>query len=287
MSTRKDIITKGRYNVWDIKDLLIIILFITFLGMGAFLFTSQELQQYSFYVLGAGLITLIYIIVRILFRGKFHVSRFNIVWKTTVGSMHSVAYDQIGNTYLEYSEKGNASWLIVDAQGKKTKKFRAISPLPSAGVGILYFRYKDILPEVVFDYWNAEKKGKRTYDLIHFKIKIEGTLVTESQGSIVLYDKRILFIPTSEAQSISEPEVSAIRKAGFSFDKGKFPPDSNIKTHTLIEATLESNLPEHIRDSYIERIAKDNGGQVFANMIRNGKQWQVFNEGVEILIERP
>lgn len=286
-NTRKDIIVRGRYNVWDIKDWLIIVLFIALLALGLFLLTSVDLQKYSYYPLGAALLASAYIIIRVIFLGNFHVSRFNIVWKTTAGSIHSVAFDQIGDTNFEYSAKGHAAWLINNKQGKRLKKLRSVSPLPAAGAAILFFRYKDLLPEVVFNLWKPTTKGKRTYEQVDFKLKIDGTLAHEAKGAIVLYENKLLYIPTQHLQTLSEPELSRIRKAGFIPDFSIYPADGNIKTHTIIEAILESNLPTAIRDAYIQKIVNENGGNIFVEMTRTGKQWQTYNEGVEVIIIRP
>lgn len=285
--TRKDIIVKGRYNVWDLKDWLVIILFITLLALGLFFLTSPELRKYGYYPLGFSLLSLVFIILRVIFLGNFHVSRFNIVWKTMVGSIHSVAFDQIGDMNFVYSTTGRAAWIVNNKQGKRIKKFRTVSPLPAAGAAILFFRYKDLLPEMVFNLWKPVTKGKRTYEQVDFKLKIDGTLAHEAKGSIVLYESKLLYIPTHQQQTLSEPELLRIKKAGFVPEFSIYPADGNIKTHTLIEALLESNLPTAIRDAYIQKIVNENGGNIFTDMTRTGKQWQTYNEGVEVLIIRP
>ncbi len=286
IQSRKDIIAKGRYNVWDIKDFLFVILCMTFLALGFFLLTSEELLKYSYYLFGAGLIIFLYLNFRLLRRGNFQVTRFSIVWKSMGGSLQSIAFDKIGAIDFEYSDKGAVSWHIKDLQRNTVKKFKAISPLISAGAGVLYLRYKDVLPEVVFNYWEAQKKGKRTYDEVDYQLRIEGTTVVQMKGALVLYDKRLLFIPTTEAQSMSEPEIKVVEEVGFILPESRYQPDGNIKTHTLIEAIIESNLPHNIRDSYLEKIAEENGGKIFANMNREGKQWYTGQNGVEVVIAR-
>lgn len=286
-NTRKDIIVKGRYNVWNIKDFLFILIFVALLAIGLFLITSVDLQKFSYYPLGASAIILFYIISRIMLLGNFQLSRFNIIWKTSVGSIQTMGIENIGSMDLEYNSQGKASWLLKNHQNKKIKRFRSLSPVISAGAAILFFRYKDVLPEVVFNIWKPLTKGKRTYEEVDYQLKIDGTLAYNAKGAIVLYENKLLFIPTSVTNTLSDPEIVRIRKAGFSPEFIKYSYDNNIKNHTIIEALLDSNLPQPIRDSYIQKIVNDNGGNIFADITRNGKQWQAFNEGVEIKITRP
>lgn len=285
-NTRKDTIVKGRYNIWEFKDFLFILIFIALLGIGVFLVTSADLQKFSYYPLGVSLIVLVYIILRIMFLGNFQVSRFNIVWKSAIGSIHTMGIDNIGSMELEYKHQGKASWLIKNLNNKKIKRFRSISPIPGAGAAILFFRYKDILPEVVFNIWKPLTKGKRTYEQVDYKLKIDGTLAYDAKGTIILYENKLIFIPTSTSNTLSEPEMNRVKKAGFSPEYVKYTSDENIKTHTLIEALLDSNLPQPIRDSYIHKIVFENGGNIFADIAKNGKQWQTYSEGVEIIITR-
>lgn len=284
--SRKDIIVKGRYNVWDLKDWLSIILFIVFLAVGLFLLSSPDLRLYSYYPLGASFLILIYIIFRIAFLGNFHVSRQNIVWKTSYSSIESVSFDHIGDMQLEYNPVGKAIWLVKNKSGQKIKKFRSLSPVSAAGAALLYFRYKDLLPEIVFNTWKPLTKGKRTYEEVDCKIKIDGSTVHEAKGSIVLYENKLLYIPTENIQAISEIEAPRVRKANFLPEFIKYLPDRNTKTHTLIEAILESNFPTAIRDAYIQKIVNENGGNIFVDITRTGKQWQTYNEGVEVIITR-
>lgn len=285
-NTRKDTIVKGRYNTWDLKDFLFILIFIALLGIGLFLFTSVDLQKYSYYPLGTSFLVLIYIITRILFLGNFQVSRFNIVWKSAIGSIHTLAIENIGSMELEYNKHGKASWILKDHQNKKIKRFRSISPISAAGAAIIFFRYKDVLPEIVLNTWKPLSKGKRTYEEVDYQLKIDGSLAYKAKGSIVLYENKLLFIPTNISNALSEPEIDRIRKAGFSPEFIKYTYDGNIKNHTIIEAILNCNLPQPIRDSYIQKVVNDNGGNIFVNITKSGKQWQSYNEGVEILITR-
>lgn len=285
-NTRKDTIVKGRYNTWDLKDFLFILIFIALLGIGLFLFTSVDLQKYSYYPLGTSFLVLIYIITRILFLGNFQVSRFNIVWKSAIGSIHTLAIENIGSMELEYNKHGKASWVLKDHQNKKIKRFRSISPISAAGAAIIFFRYKDVLPEIVLNTWKPLSKGKRTYEEVDYQLKIDGSLAYKAKGSIVLYENKLLFIPTNISNALSEPEIDRIRKAGFSPEFIKYTYDGNIKNHTIIEAILNCNLPQPIRDSYIQKVVNDNGGNIFVNITKSGKQWQSYNEGVEILITR-
>lgn len=284
--SRKDIIVKGRYNVWDLKDWLSIILFIVFLAVGLFLLTSPDLRKYSYYPIGASFLILLYIGFRIAFLGNFHVSRQSIVWKTTYSSIESIALDNVGDMQLEYNPAGKALWLVKNKAGQKLKKFRSLSPVPAAGAAILFFRYKDLLPEIVFNLWKPLTKGKRTYEEVDCKIKIDGSLIQEAKGSIVLYENKLLYIPTHHLQTISEMEAARVRKANFLPEYIKYHPDKNIKTHSLIEAILESNLPIAIRDAYIQKIVNENGGNIFVDITRTGKQWQTYREGVEVIISR-
>lgn len=284
--TRKDIIVKGRYNVWDLKDWLSIILFIVFLAVGLFLLTSPDLRQYSYYPIGVSFLILIYIAFRIAFLGNFQVSRQNIVWKTSYSSIKSVSFDHIGDMHFEYSPVGKAIWLLKSNSGQKIKKFRSLSPVHAAGAAILFFRYRDLLPEIVFNTWKPLTKGKRTYEEVDYKLKIDGSIIQEAKGSIVLYENKLLFIPTEILQPLSELEAERVRKANFIPDHIKYPSDRNIKTHTLIEAIIESNFPMAIRDAYIQKIVNENGGNIFVDIIRTGKQWQTYNEGVEVIINR-
>lgn len=285
-NTRKDIIVKGRYNVWDLKDFLIILIFISFLAVGLFLLTSIDLQKFSYYPLGAAAILLIYIIARIMLLGNFQVSRFNIIWKTSAGSIKTMGIENVGNMELEYNSQGKASWLVKNSQNKKIKRFRSLSQVKEAGAAIIFFRYKDILPEIVFNIWKPLSKGKRTYEGVAYQLKIDGTIAYDATGSIVLYENKLLFIPTNVTNSLSDPEIERIRKAGYSPEYIKYTADENIKNHSIIEALLDSNLPQPIRDSYIQKIVNDNGGNIFTDISRNGKQWQTYNEGVEIIITR-
>lgn len=285
-NTRKDTIVKGRYNTWDLKDFLFILIFIALLGIGLFLFTSVDLQKYSYYPLGTSFLVLIYIITRILFLGNFQVSRFNIVWKSAIGSIHTLAIENIGSMELEYNKHGKASWILKDHQNKKIKRFRSISRISAAGAAIIFFRYKDVLPEIVLNTWKPLSKGKRTYEEVDYQLKIDGSLAYKAKGSIVLYENKLLFIPTNISNALSEPEIDRIRKAGFSPEFIKYTYDGNIKNHTIIEAILNCNLPQPIRDSYIQKVVNDNGGNIFVNITKSGKQWQSYNEGVEILITR-
>lgn len=285
-NTSKDIIVKGRYNVWGLKDFLFIIIFIVLLALGLFLFSSVDLKKFSYYPLGASLLAFIYIIIRFMFLGNFQVSRFSIIWKTSIGSIQTLGIDKVGEMALEYNNPGKASLLLKNHENKKIKRFRSISPVTGAGAAILYFRYKDILPEVVFNIWKPLSKGKRTYEQVGYQLKIDGTIAYDATGAIVLYENKLLFIPTNVTNSLSDPEIERIRKAGFSPEFVKYTSDENIKTPTLIEALLDSSLPQPIRDSYIHKIAEENGGNIFADITRNGKQWQTYNEGVEIIITR-
>lgn len=283
---RKDIIVKGRYNVWDLKDWLSIILFLVIIAIGLFLLTSPDLRKYSYYPLGGGLLILAYILFRIAFLGNFQVSRQNIVWKTSYSSIESLAFDKIGSMHLEYNAVGKAFWHVLNHSGQKIKKFRSISPVPAAGAAILFFRYKDLLPEIVFNIWKPLSKGKRTYEEVNYKVKIDGSTVQEAKGSIVLYENKLLFIPTAVEQELTESARMRVLKAQLIPDHIKYAPDANIKTHTMIEAIIESNFPIAIRDAYIQKIVNENGGNIFVDITRTGKQWQTYNEGVEIIITR-
>lgn len=284
--SRKDIIAKGRYNVWNMKDLALIILFAVLVTASVFLFKMEDFREYSYYVMGAAALVLLIEAVVISLKGSFHISRFSIVWKPIGGAMKSIAYDKLGGVALEYDAEGRASWVIQNQQAQVVKKFKNLSSAQSAGASILFFRYKDVLPEVVFNYWQAEKRGKRTYDELLYKLKIDGTVVAEMLGAAVFYDHRVLFLPTSVSETLSSPEIKVVEQADLLLPEGKYQPDRNIATHTLVEAVIESDLPAHIRDAYLEQIAQENGGRIFANMSKTGRQWQIFNEGVEVEITR-
>ena len=281
-----DILSKGRYNTWDLKDWLIILIFLTITALGAFLYTSAELKMYSFYLLGASLALFLFILIRFLFRGRFHVSKFNIVWKSTIGSLHSITFDKIGEMHLLDSNEGRVAWNILDLKGKKIKKLRAIAPVESAAIGILYFRYKDLLPEIVFNNWEPRKKGKRTYEAVSYQIKLDGNELYAIHGAIVLYEEKLLFIPTEKSNALSELEKTRIHTSELGQASGIYPEDPHIKTHTIIEAILESNLPTAIRDTYIQKVVEQVSGKIYYNMIKDNKSWHQQNEGIEVVISR-
>jgi len=284
---RKDILVKGRFNVWNIKDWAFIVLAITLLAVGIFLLSSPDLRTYSYYPLIGAVPFIVILAIRIMLLGNFQITKHNIVWKTLVSSIRTYSFDNIGYMSFEYNKSGQASWLVNNTQGKKVRRFNSLSPVHAAGAAILFFRYKDILPEVVFNLWNPMSKGRRTYENVAYRLKIDGSLAQDATGSIVLFENKLLYIPSDTGGELSAAESERIRKAGFIPEHMTYPADGNIKTHTLIEALLESNLPTAIRDSYIHRIVNENGGHIFSEMNRTGKQWQTFNEGVEVIIVRP
>ncbi|MCO5232266.1 MAG: hypothetical protein LC105_10415 [Chitinophagales bacterium] len=283
----KDIIVRGRYNTWDTKNWLLILIFMLLTAIGIFLLSSIDLQKYSYYPLGAALLVLIYIIISVMMLGSFSLSNTSLIWKTINSSIHTIHLDQVGDMQLVYSKSGTPSWLLLNKQGKKIKRFSHISPIQASGAAILFFRYKDILPEIVLNIWNPNTKGKRTYEDVEYKLKIDGTLAIHTKGAIVLFENKLLFLPSSPLQTLSSPEIARIQKARFQTELAKYLPDYHIKTHSIIEAILESNLPSAIRDSYIQKTVNENGGFIFVDITRTGKQWQTYSEGVEIIIVRP
>lgn len=256
-------------------------------AIGIFLFSSIDLQKYSYYPLGVALLLLIYIIYSVMSLGSYTVSQTSIIWKTLSGSIHTIQLENVGDMELKYSKSGTPYWIVKNKEGKKIKQFKRVTPIQASGAAILFFRYKDVLPEIVLNIWKPNNKGKRTYEEVDYKLKIDGTLAINTKGSIVLYENKLLFIPSTLSQTLSSPEIARIQKAGFYTELTKYLPDFNIKTHSLIEAILESNLPTAIRDSYIQKLVNENGGFIFVDITRTGKQWQTYNEGVEVIIVRP
>jgi hypothetical protein len=53
------------------------------------------------------------------------------------------------------------------------------------------------------------------------------------KGLLYLYENKLIFIPTSTSNTLSEPETDRIKKAGFSPEYVKYTSDENIKTHTI------------------------------------------------------
>ncbi|MCO5248242.1 MAG: hypothetical protein M9887_04750 [Chitinophagales bacterium] len=286
MSTQKKIIAKGRYNSWNTIEWLSIILIVVLIGLSVFLFSSEELRTHSIYPVIAALFLIIFIVIQYGLRGNFYISNTDILWKTNYGKIHTVLYEELGDNQLEYRSNNKTNWLLFNKEGKRIKKFRTIHSLTDAGASILLFRYKDFLPEIIFDYWTPNKKGKRTYQNIQLELKLNGELVFKTLGTITLYTDRLLFIPTQIIENINKFDIVSVHKAGFFDKKAMYLPDKNILTNTLVEAVLESDFPPAIRDSYLQKICDDNGGQIFVNMKKDGKQWKTFNEGIEVCVER-
>lgn len=284
--TQKNIIAKGSYNSWSVIEWLSILLVFILAALSVFLFSSEDLRTYTLYPGIATLVLIAYVIVRLGILGTYYVSFEDILWKSNFGKIHTVAYDDLGDSKMEYPLKKKPKWILKNKNGGFIKKFRLLKSPVSAGASILVYRYKDFLPVSVFDYWKPLKRGKRTYQKTNLELKINHEVVHTASGSITLFADRLLFIPDGITQALDELSLKAVRQAGFFERTPIYTPDENIYTHTLVEAILENDFPPAIRDSYLQKICDDNGAQVFLNMKKDGKQWEISSQSVTVTITR-
>src|SRR5690606_28100589 len=136
---RKDILVKGRFNTWDAKDWAFLLLAIILPGSGLFFLTSPDLREIAIYPLLGSIPFVLIVLLRILFRGSFHVTRDAMVWKIVVGPLRSCSFDTIGFSGFELN-KDKPVWLLTNKSGKKIRRFKECKPIHAAGAGILYFR---------------------------------------------------------------------------------------------------------------------------------------------------
>lgn len=282
----KDILVRARFNAWDAKDVAFLILSIILLGSGVFFLTSPDLIEISYYPLIGAIPFVLVVIFRILFLGKLHISKSDIYWKTLIGPQRSFPLNDLG--FCGFDPKNdNPVLLLTNHQGKKVRRFKEVKPVTAASAIILYFRYMNQLPELVFEFWKPLTKGKRTYEGAKRIIRIDGDVVKEETGFIVLYENKLMYIPTEATKPLKSELEQRLKKAGVLADTEAYPPSPYVMTHTLVEAILEANLPLAIRNEHLANIVSENGGCLLSDPTRNGKTWQWFNEGVELKIQRP
>lgn len=284
---RKDILVKGRFNTWDAKDWAFLSLAIVLPGLGLFFLSSPDLREIAIYPLLGCIPFVVVVLIRILFLGRFHITRSAVVWKMLIGPLRTASFDTIGFSGFELKNEMPV-WLLTNKQGKKIRRFKECKPATAAGAAILYFRYMNELPELVFNLWTPLTKGKRTYENVQRVIRHHGRLVREDVGFIVLYENRLMFIPTIIKQENAAADQVLLEGAGLCNDSLVYHPDPNILTHTLVEAILEANLPLAIRDDYMQRIISENGGCLITEPLRTGKVWEWAHiNGLHMRIERP
>jgi hypothetical protein len=285
-TTDKDILVKARFNAWDAKDAAFLLLSFILLGSGLFFFSSPDLKDISYYPLIGSIPFIIVVLFRILFLGNLHISKNDIYWKTLVGPQRSFSLNDIG--FCGFDPKSDEPVLLLtNHEGKKVRRFKEIKPVNAAGAMILYFRYMNQLPALVFELWKPLTKGKRTYEGVSRITRIDGDVVKEEIGFIVLYDNKLMYIPTEPTKPLKAELEQRLKKAGVLADAAAYPPSKHILTHTLVEAVLEANMPLAIRNEHLNNIVRENGGCLITDPARNGKTWQWFNEGVELKIQRP
>jgi hypothetical protein len=285
-SLKKEILVKGKFNTWDAKDWVFLFLGIGFLASGIFLFTQLEYRDIFYYPLLASVPFLLVISIRIALLGDFHVTHNTLVWKTLAGSTKVVNWEDIG--FVGFERKSTKAVLVTTrTNGKKLRRFHESKPLAAAGAAVLYYRYMDILPELVFNLWEPLTKGKRTYLEVNRIIKIDGHIVQQDTGSMVLFESKLLYIPTEVKHAISVETRNKLQFSKILPAKISYPADSAIPTHSIVESLLEANLPVAIRDTYIDQLVAENGGCLLRNTTHSGKRWQWFQEGIEIQIDRP
>lgn len=286
-SARKDILVKGRFNAWDAKDWAFLALAIILLTSGLFFFFHADFREIALYPLLGSIPFVIIVLLRILFWGRFHITRNEVVWKIVVGPMRSVSFDNIGFAGFELKNE-EPVWVLTNKAGKKIRRFKECRPVKAAGAAILYFRYMDLVPELVFNAWEPLTKGKRTYEDVKRTIFYNGRSIQSDTGAIVLYDNKLLFIPTSIEAPAPEAYDPMLEDAGLCRSGNIYHPDSNIMTHTLIEAILEANFPVAIREGYLQKIIAENGACLLKDPKRNGKVWEwSAGNGIQMKIERP
>lgn len=285
-TTRKDILVKGRFNAWDSKDWAFLTLSIVLLGSGLFFLTSPDLIDISYYPLIGAIPFALVVLIRILFLGNLHITRTTIVWKTLVGPQRTYAFSDLGSCDFD-PKTDHPVLLITNKLGKKIRRFKENKPTEAAGAIVLFYRYKNILPELVFELWKPLSKGKRTYEGVTRIIRIDGDIQREESGFIVLYENKLLYIPTKSDKPLRPDIAGRLQKSGAMSTKVIYTPSPFVLTHTLIEALLEANLPLAIRNELIQQMVDENGGCILTEPARTGKTWQWFSEGVELKIQRP
>jgi hypothetical protein len=285
-SLKKEILVRGSFNTWDAKDAAFLVLGIGFLVAGIYLYTLPQYRDICYYALLASLPFIIVVFIRTALLGQFQVTHQQLLWKTLIGAQKACNWDDIGFAGFEF--KGKKKFLVtLRNNGKKLRRFHEIKPLSAAGSAVLYYRYMDVLPELVFNLWEPQQKGKRTYLQVNRTIKIDGHIVQKDAGSMVLFESKILYIPTLVEDNISNETRSKLQYIKILPPKIAYPPDADVPTHSLVESLLEANLPMAIRDGYIDQLVAENGGCLLRNYYHSGKKWQWLHEGVEVLMERP
>jgi hypothetical protein len=285
-TTRKDILVKGRFNAWDAKDWAFLSLAILLPVSGLFFLYHPDFREIAIYPLLGAIPFVLIVLLRVLFWGRFHITRNEIVWKIIVGPLRSVSFDQVGFSGFELKNE-EPVWVVTDKNGKKIRRFKECKPVQAAGAAILYFRYMDLLPEMVFNLWEPLSKGKRTYEGAKRTTFYNGRSIQTDTGAIVLYENKLMFIPTSVQAPAPEAYDPMLEDAGLLRSGNIYHPDGNIMTHTLMEAILEANLPMAIRDGYLQKIMADNDACLLIDPKRTGKTWDwAAGNGIQIKIER-